>query len=201
MSFMMPILTVTCCAWAPAQASATPNRAPIPGRASTRFIACLPGSSPAPVTGASHTEIVVQLFDVRVQVGIDEPVDDPSVFHDVVAVRNGLGEAEILLDQEDGESFLLERVDGAADLLDDDRGEALGRLIEQEEPRAGAQDATDGQHLPLAARQFRALARAEALLEVGEQGEDAVEAEAARLHHRRQQQVLLDAERGEDAAL
>src|SRR5215467_3074181 len=198
---MMPNLTLTCCAWALAQLSATPSATPIAGRLNSRLIAYLPRLVLAPVAGASHTEIVVQLFDVRVQVGIAEPVDDPTVFHDVVAVGHRLGETEILLDQENCESLVLERVDGAADLLDDDRGEPLGRLVEQQEPRAGAQDTADRQHLLFATRQFRALARAEALLEVGKQREDAVEAEAPGLDHRWQQQVLLDAERGEDAAL
>src|SRR5215813_11756699 len=105
MSLRMPILTVICCAWALTQASAAPNAAPIAGRPNNRFIVYLPRlllehdlvRKPvptfrdhalvfAPVTGASHTEIVVQLFDVRVQVGIAEPVGDPSVFHDVVPV-------------------------------------------------------------------------------------------------------------------
>jgi hypothetical protein len=44
-------------------------------------------------------------------------------------------------------------------LLDDDRGEALGRLVEQEKPGAGAQDAADREHLLLAAGKLRALAR------------------------------------------
>ena len=44
------------------------------------------------------------------------------------------------------------------DLLDDDRREAFGRLVEQQEPRAGAQDAADRQHLLLAAGQLGALA-------------------------------------------
>ena len=79
----------------------------------------------------------MQLFDVRVQFRIDEAFDDPAVFHDEIAIRDGRCEAEILLDQKDGEALLLQRPDGAADLLDDDRGEALGRLVEQEQARAG----------------------------------------------------------------
>ena len=45
-----------------------------------------------------------------------------------------------------------------ADLLDDDRREPLGRLVEQQQLRAGAQDAADRQHLLLAAGQLGALA-------------------------------------------
>ena len=71
---------------------------------------------------------------------------------DVVAVRHRRGEAEILLDQQDREPFGLQAPDRGADLLDDDRGEALGRLVEKQQARAGAQDAPDRQHLLLAAR-------------------------------------------------
>ena len=53
--------------------------------------------------------------------GVREVIDDTAVFHDVVTVGHGRGEAEILLDQQDGEALRLERADGVADLLDDDR--------------------------------------------------------------------------------
>ena len=66
-----------------------------------------------------------------------------------------------------------------ADLLDDHRREALGRLVEQQELGAGAQDAADRQHLLLAARELGALA-AEPLVQIGEQLEHVVAAEAAR---------------------
>src|SRR5207247_3880299 len=88
---------------------------------------------------------------------------------------------KILLDEEDGEALLLERSDGFADLLDDDRGKPFGRLIEQEEARAGTQDAADCEHLLLTARQLRALAR-QPVLEIGKQFEDAVEIKAAGAH-------------------
>ncbi len=124
-----------------------------------------------------------------------------AVLHDVVAVGDGRGEAEILLDQQDGEALLLQRADGLADLLDDDGRQPLGRLVEQQQPRAGAQDAADRQHLLLAAGELGALAGAEPLLQIGEQLEDAFERQPARPDHRRQQQIFLDVEAGEDAAL
>jgi len=61
-----------------------------------------------------------------------------------------------------------------ADLLDDDRREALGRLVQHQKPRAGMQDSCDRQHLLLAARQFGALA-VEPLLEIGKQFEDLIQ--------------------------
>ena len=88
-----------------------------------------------------------------------------------------------------------------ADLADDDRRQALGRLVEHQEPRAGAQDARDRQHLLLAARQLAAAA-GEPLGEIGKQREDALERQpAGRRDARRQQQVLAHAEAGEDGAL
>ena len=53
-------------------------------------------------------------------------------------------------------------------LLHDDRRQALGRLVEQQQVGAGAQDAGDRQHLLLAARQLGALA-APPLLQVGKE--------------------------------
>src|SRR5439155_17971137 len=78
--------------------------------------------------------------------------------------------------------------------------EALGRLVEQQHARPGAQDAPDGEHLLLAARELGALA-AQPLLEVREQLVDLRERHAAAADLRGQQQVFLDVEAGEDAAL
>jgi len=48
-----------------------------------------------------------------------------------MAVGDRRGETEILLDQQHGKAFRLQRPDQIADLLDDDRGEPLGRLVKQ----------------------------------------------------------------------
>src|SRR6516164_1886026 len=125
--------------------------------------------TPADVLAAkeSHAQIIVKLVEIGFQLGIGEPVDDAAIFHHVVAIRNRRSEAKILLDQEDGETLLLE----LADLLDDDRGKTLGRLVEEEEPRTRAQDAPNGEHLLRAARKLRALAR-QAFSEIGKQLEN-----------------------------
>jgi hypothetical protein len=80
------------------------------------------------------------------------------VFHDVVTVRHGGCEAEILFDQQNREALLFERADRVADLLNNDGRETLGRLVQEQQPRAGAQDAADRKHLLLAAGEFGALA-------------------------------------------
>src|SRR5688500_10585436 len=119
----------------------------------------------------SDSEIFLHAAHVRLELGPGDPVDHATVLDDVVAVGDGLGEAEVLLDQQDGKALGLELRDGAADLLHDDRREALGGLVQQEQARTGAQDPGDGEHLLLAARKLGALAP-QSLLEVGKKLED-----------------------------
>src|SRR3979490_3283908 len=117
-----------------------------------------------------------------------------------MAVGDARGESEILLDQEDGKPFRLESRDRVADLLNDHWSEAFGRLVQQEKPCSGAQNASDREHLLLASGELRALAR-EALLQVREQPENLIHREAAGADLRREQQVLVDVEAGKSAAL
>ena len=75
-------------------------------------------SSPhAPVAAGrrwSHAESHMQLLHVvGVEVGIGEADGDAAVLHDVVAVGDRRGEAEVLLDQQNGETLALELGDGA----------------------------------------------------------------------------------------
>src|SRR5262245_4257355 len=147
----------------------------------------------------SHTQIVVQFIEIGLELGIGEPVDNAAILHHVVAIRNRRSEAKILLDQEDGETLLFEHADGLADLLDDNRRKAFGRLVEQKEAGAGAQDAADGEHLLLTPGKLGALAR-QALLKIGKELEDAIEFEPARPHLGGQQKVLLDVKAGKNSA-
>src|SRR5437588_4519336 len=144
----------------------------------------------------------MRLYALRVglELGIQHHVYYAPLLDDVVAVGDRLREAEILLDQQDGEALALQASDGAADLLHDHRREALGRLVEQQHARPGAQDAPDGEHLLLAPRELGALA-AQALPEIGKQLVDLRERHAAVADLRRQQQVFLDVEAGEYASL
>ncbi len=141
-----------------------------------------------------------ELLPVRLERGVRDHVDHPAVLDHVVAVGHRRGEAEVLFHEQDGEALLAQHADGIADLLHDDRRQALGRLVEQQQLGAGAQDAGDGQHLLLAARQLGALA-GRALLQVGKQLVDLVQRQPAALDLRRQHQVLPHVEAGEDAAL
>src|SRR5262249_3434825 len=148
---------------------------------------------------ALHPEIFVQFLQVGFQLRIGELFDHAAVLHNVVSVGDRRGETEILFHQQYGKALLLERPNGAADLLDDHRREPFGRLVEQQEAGAGAQDAGDRQHLLLAAGEFGALA-AQALVQIRKQQENRRQIEAARTYLRRQQQIFLDVEAGENAA-
>src|SRR3972149_2255429 len=127
MSFMTPILMMPSliCACAVPAASTTASAA-VPNRRFMVFLLVI-----VPEGHFLNSEIVVQLVHISVQFRIGELVDDTPMFHDVIAIRNGRGEAEILFHQKDREALLLERADGLADLLDDDGRETLGRLVEQ----------------------------------------------------------------------
>ena len=69
--------------------------------------------------------------------------------------------------------------DGAADLGDDERREAFGRLVQQQEPRVAHQRAADREHLLLAARE-RARVLLDALAQPRKKLEHAFEAPAGR---------------------
>ena len=122
------------------------------------------------------------------------------MFDHVVPVGQGFDEAKVLLDQHQGQAARLELFDGPAQGLHDHRRQAFGDFVEQQQTRASAQDARQRQHLLLTAGQPRALALAP-LPEVGEHGVDIFDAHAAAAHNRRQQQVFLGRQAGEDAAL
>jgi hypothetical protein len=50
----------------------------------------------------------VQLVDIRGQIGVGDGVDNTAVLDDVVAIGDGRGKAEILLDQQDREALFLQ---------------------------------------------------------------------------------------------
>src|SRR5215469_5076802 len=101
----------------------------------------------------SNAEILFEPLHLSSDLSAGHHVDDLAAFHDVMSIRYRGGEAEILLDQKDGEASALDRLQYFGDLRDDDGCETFRRLVEQQEIGAGAQDACDREHLLLAARQ------------------------------------------------
>src|SRR5262249_57548083 len=75
----------------------------------------------------------------------------------------------------------------------------VGRRMEEGEWRGGGEDGADREHLELAAGQLGSGA-AQALLEVREQREDALEIERLRPHLGWQKEVFLDIEARENTA-
>src|SRR5579864_4905071 len=171
----------------------TTNAPAIASASTLRFIAFIDTPPLGKRSLSLHPQVLVQLAHVPVELRIRNHIDDPAMLHHVMPVGDGGSEAEVLLDQQDREALLLQRADRAADLLHDDRRKTLRRLVEQQQARAGAQDAPDREHLLLAAGQFRALALP-ALGEVREQRVDLLHRQPAIADLRRQQQVLLDVE-------
>src|SRR5438552_16718140 len=147
-----------------------------------------------------HAQVFVNLLQIGLYLAVRDHVHNPAALHDVVSVRDARGEPEVLLDQEDGKPFRLEPRDGVAYLLNDHRSEAFGWLVQKQQPRPGAQNAADREHLLLASGELRALAR-EALLQVREQAENLIDGQPARAHHGRKQEVFVNVEAREDTAL
>ena len=142
----------------------------------------------------------MQHVHLAFQLGSAEALDDLAMLHHVELVRKRRRETEILLHHDDGEALLAQHPHGARQGLHDHRRKAFGDLVEQQQARACAQDASDREHLLLAAGEPRARAVA-ALVEVGKKLVDLVDRHAARHQFRRQLEVLLAREAREDAAL
>src|SRR5688572_11854190 len=76
-------------------------------------------------SGRLYPEVAMQLVHVAVELGVGDHVHDEPTLHHVVPVGHGGGEAEVLLDEQDGEALAFEPADGRPDLLHDHRGESL----------------------------------------------------------------------------
>src|SRR5262249_29949646 len=126
-------------------------------------------------------------------------MDDTSTFEDQGAIGDGQDLLRMLLDDDGGQSLLAEQArERGQKFLDDDRRQALRRLVEQEKPRVGGKRAADRQHLLLAARQ-RAAGLPAAFLQPRKEAEHALQSPWSRPRHGGE--VLLDAERAENVAL
>jgi hypothetical protein len=127
-------------------------------------------------------------------------VRDVAVIDDVDALRERERRREVLLDQHDRLPGLRKLATRRHQVADDDRRKSLERLVEQDDLRIADQRAADREHLLFAARQIGAAAAA-ALLEAREHLVDAVERPPFLRGQPGEDQVLLDVERAEDAAI
>src|SRR6202050_1266384 len=115
-----------------ATVNATLPTARLPAKISLRSGALPSIGSPIKIRASNrHGALERVLVEIVAIAGID----DGTAVHDGEMVAEFAGKVEILLDQHDAD--LAERAqigDGAADILDDRRLDALGRLVEQEQP-------------------------------------------------------------------
>src|SRR5471030_1437329 len=149
-----------------------------------------------------HAEQLGQYRHLGAQLGCSKRLDDPTVLHHIKPVRQRRRETEILLDHDNGVALCLQRQNHARQALHDDRRQALGDFVEQQQPRAGAQYPRHRQHLLLAARQPGALAVL-ALFEIGKHRVNVRHRHARRGTGQlwRQHQVFLGRQRRENASL
>ena len=124
------------------------------------------------------------------------------MFHDVETIGERRCKSKILFDHDDCVTLRAQHGDHACKGLNDDRRQAFGNFVEQQEPGAGAQDASHREHLLFAARQARALAVAP-LGQVRKHRIDFIQRHAGigARDGRWQQQILFSRERRKDTAL
>ncbi len=145
---------------------------------------------------AAHLRVVGELRGRAAQ-------HDGARLDDVAPLGDGQRHGGVLLHEQDRRALPVDVAHGVEDLLDEHGRQPHARLVEQEQARARHERAADRQHLLLAARE-RAGDLGDALVEPGEQREDALE--IARDHRRvaarvgAHHEVLAHAQAIEDAA-
>src|SRR5580704_9043465 len=95
-------------------------------------------AGPIVLPASSHPQRLVQPIHPALQFRVGERIDDAAMLHDEKPIGQGRGETEILLDQQNRESLPLELSDGAANLLDNDRRQALGWFVQHQKSRASS---------------------------------------------------------------
>ena len=122
------------------------------------------------------------------------------MLHHIKAVGQRRGKAKILLHQHDGVASGLEGANHVGELLHNHRCQTFRDFVEQQKPRAGAQDTRHCQHLLLTARQPGARAGG-TLLQIREHGVNLRQRHAAGRNGGWQHQVFFGTERGKNPAL
>src|SRR5512133_309708 len=95
----------------------------------------------------SHAQEAMQRLQPSFHICLPDDVDDAPPLDEEVPVGEGRDEAEVLLDEDDREPALLQGAHDLPERLHDHGREALGDLVEEEQARAGAEDAGHGEHL------------------------------------------------------
>src|SRR5262245_2396519 len=126
------------------------------------------------VMPASSSEVGGEDLRARDQIAAG-PLPDEASIVEKVDVVSGIGDARgILLDQDHGAPLPLQAMDDPIDLLDEDRRQAEGGLVQHQHPARRHQAAPDPHHPALAAGE-RAGTLSAPLRELGQQGKDLVQ--------------------------
>src|SRR6476469_7313886 len=94
----------------------------------------------------SDAEVALELLLIGRQLAVLDHIDDLAMLDDEVTVRDSGREMEVLLNEQHREATLLQGANDFTDMLHDHGGEALGRLVEQQQLGTRAQDASDRQY-------------------------------------------------------
>ena len=152
------------------------------------------------VPSGLHAEQTLLEIAVDGQFGGRHGAGDAPVHHHVDGVGDVDGHAQVLLDQQHRDLALAgQALQHLGDLLHDHRGQPFGGLVHDQEDRVQEQRAGDGQHLLLAARELGAPV-GPALGQTRKGLVDARHRPRAAAAAHGQAQVLVDAQRGPDAA-
>src|SRR5215510_13046036 len=127
-----------------------------------------PSPSRARGAAALHAEIAMLHVRNRRERRRGAVPDHPATLDQVMAIGDANQRVDILVDHQDRQALRLEPGEALPDLSADERRQAFGRLVENEQPRVGHQRPADHQHLLLAARE-QVCHRVEALGEAREQ--------------------------------
>src|SRR4051812_36137599 len=98
-----------------------------------------------------HPEKLLDDGVADLEVGRSGVMTDRALFHDVDALGGLKRQRHVLLDQEDGDTFVMQRIDDLMNLRDHARHQPFGRLVEQDNLRLQHHGTRDGEHLLLAA--------------------------------------------------
>src|SRR2546428_6748127 len=132
-----------------ATAAAVPMRITIPPRAMLLKVRLI---SP-PNWLRSDSQESVELFHATADLVFRDHIDDSTVLDEVIPVCKLGHESEVLLDKDHSETSLPQTADHLAESLHDHRGQPFSDLVEEQDPRADAENSGQGQHLLLAAGQ------------------------------------------------